>query len=67
MPGWLQAFAEHQPVTVMVDAVRALALGDSAEAVLGHGAGHYVVAAVVWAAAITVVFGTVAVARFNRR
>ncbi len=22
MPGWMQAFAEHQPVTVMVDAVR---------------------------------------------
>ena len=67
MPGWLQAFAEHQPVTVMVDAVRALALGDSAEAVLGHSAGHYVVAAVLWAAAITVVFATVAVARFHRR
>jgi ABC transporter DrrB family efflux protein len=27
MPGWLQAFAEHQPVTAAVDAVRALVLG----------------------------------------
>jgi len=27
MPGWLQAFAEHQPVTQVVDAMRALALG----------------------------------------
>src|SRR5207249_2931742 len=26
MPGWLQAFAEHQPLTVMVDAVRSLTL-----------------------------------------
>jgi ABC-2 type transport system permease protein/oleandomycin transport system permease protein len=27
MPGWLQAFAEHQPVTITVNAVRALTLG----------------------------------------
>ena len=26
MPGWLQAFAEHQPITTMVDAVRSLTL-----------------------------------------
>ncbi|HEV8163438.1 MAG TPA: ABC transporter permease, partial [Actinomycetota bacterium] len=31
MPGWLQAFAEHQPLTVMVDAVRALTQGPAAE------------------------------------
>ena len=27
MPGWLQAFANHQPVTYVVDTMRALALG----------------------------------------
>jgi ABC transporter DrrB family efflux protein len=27
MPGWLQAFANHQPVTQVVDAMRSLALG----------------------------------------
>ena len=27
MPGWLQVFAKHQPVTAAVDAVRALMLG----------------------------------------
>ena len=27
MPGWLQPFAQHQPVTSMVDAVRGLTLG----------------------------------------
>ena len=32
MPGWLQAFAEHQPVTYMVDAVRSLTLGPGAAA-----------------------------------
>jgi hypothetical protein len=41
MPGWLQAFAHHQPITYMVDAVRALALGPDARAPLGHAAGFY--------------------------
>ena len=27
MPGWLQAFANNQPVTYVIDAMRALALG----------------------------------------
>jgi ABC transporter DrrB family efflux protein len=27
MPGWLQAFASHQPVTVVINTMRALALG----------------------------------------
>jgi ABC transporter DrrB family efflux protein len=66
MPGWLQAFAEHQPITAMVDAVRALCLGDQAQAVLGHSAGHYVTAAVVWSIALTIGFAALAVARFER-
>ena len=30
MPSWLRAFADHQPVTVTVDALRGLILGDGA-------------------------------------
>jgi ABC transporter DrrB family efflux protein len=67
MPGWLQAFAEHQPITPMVDSVRALCLGSHAHAVLGHGAAHYVPTALAWSVAIVVVFGTFAVVRFARR
>lgn len=66
MPGWLQGFAEHQPITAMVDAVRALCLGDHATRVLGHSAGHSVLAAVVWSIAIIAVFAPIAVARFRR-
>jgi ABC-2 type transport system permease protein len=66
MPGWLQAFAEHQPLTVMVDAVRALTQGPAAEAQLGHSAGYFVVRSLVWAAAIVAVFAPLAVARFRR-
>jgi ABC transporter DrrB family efflux protein len=66
MPGWLQAFAEHQPITVMVDAVRVLTQGDAAAALLGHEAGYYVVRSLAWAAAIMAVFVPLAVARFRR-
>jgi ABC-2 type transport system permease protein len=66
MPGWLQAPAEHQPMTVMVDAVRALTQGPAAEALLGHSAGFYVVRSLLWAAAIVAVFAPLAVARYRR-
>jgi ABC-2 type transport system permease protein/oleandomycin transport system permease protein len=58
MPGWLQAFAAHQPVTVTASAVRAL--------VLGGPTTSFVVQSVVWSAAILVVFSTLAVARYRR-
>ena len=66
MPGWMQAFAEHQPVTVMVDAVRVLTQGPAAEDLLGHGAGFYVTRALAWSAAILAVFVPLAVARYRR-
>jgi ABC-2 type transport system permease protein len=66
MPGWLQAVAEHQPITVMVDAVRVLTQGQAAEAMLGHGAGYLVVRALLWSAAILAVFVPLAVGRYRR-
>jgi ABC-2 type transport system permease protein len=66
MPGWLQAFAMHQPITVMVDAVRALSQGPAAEALLGHSAGYYVIRSLLWAAGIVAVFAPLAVARYRR-
>ena len=66
MPGWMQAFADHQPITAMVDAVRALCLGDNAQALLGHSAGYYIVPALLWSAGLVAVFGSVAVAKFRR-
>jgi len=66
MPGWLQTVAKHQPITAMVDAVRALCLGPQAQTVLGHDAGHYVVQSLLWTAALLVVFVPLAVARFRR-
>jgi ABC-2 type transport system permease protein len=66
MPGWLQAFAMHQPITVMVDAVRALSQGPAAETLLGHSATYYVIRSLLWAAAIIAVFAPLAVARYRK-
>jgi ABC transporter DrrB family efflux protein len=66
MPGWLQAFAEHQPVTYMVDAVRALTLGPLAEPLLGHPTSYFVIRSLLWTVAILAIFVPTAVARFRR-
>jgi ABC-2 type transport system permease protein len=67
MPGWLQAFAQHQPVTYMVNAVRALTLGPAAsQEQLGHTAGYFTAWALVWAAGIVLVFAPLAVERYRR-
>jgi ABC-2 type transport system permease protein len=66
MPGWLQVFARHQPLTAMVDAVRALTLGSHAEPLLGHPAAYFVERALLWALAIMTVSAAVAVARYRR-
>jgi ABC-2 type transport system permease protein len=66
MPGWMQAVAEHQPITHLVDAVHALTLGDSAGLLLAHDAGWYVGRSLLWAAGIVAVFAPLAVARFRR-
>jgi ABC-2 type transport system permease protein len=66
MPGWLQSFAEHQPITVMINAVRSLMLGSTEAAGVGHTTGYWVVLSMVWCAGILAVFSSLAVARFSR-
>jgi ABC transporter DrrB family efflux protein len=66
MPGWLQVFAKYQPLTDMVDAVRALTLGSRADVVLGQPASYYVVRALVWTVAILALSVPLAVARYRR-
>jgi ABC transporter DrrB family efflux protein len=66
MPGWMQAIASRQPVTLMVDAVRALTQGEAAQAVLGHPASYYVTRSLLWSLVLVLVFAPLAVARFRR-
>ncbi len=58
MPGALQAFAEVNPFTITVDAMRSL--------FLGVPAGNNVWGAFVWAAGIAVVFAFLSVRRYKR-
>jgi ABC transporter DrrB family efflux protein len=66
MPGWLQVFAKHQPLTPMVDAVRALTLGPAARVELGHPSSYYLARALAWTAGILIVSAPLAVARYRR-
>ena len=66
MPGWLQVFAAHQPLTYMVDAVRSLTLGPHAAVLLGHPGSYYVTRALIWALAILAISLPLAIARYRR-
>ena len=59
MPGWLQVFADHQPVTIIVNAVRAFLLGEPA------GTDGWL--AFVWCGALVVIFVPLAVWLYQRR
>src|SRR6266496_5586372 len=58
MPGWLQAFASNQPVTYVVDTMRAMALGGPIEANL--------LKSIAWLAGIFIVFAPLAVRAYRR-
>jgi ABC-type polysaccharide/polyol phosphate export permease len=58
MPGWLQAFANNQPVTIVIKAMRSLALG-------GPVALH-AWQSVVWLVGLVAVFLPLAVRAYRR-
>lgn len=62
MPGWLQAFAEVQPISVTVNAVRYLTSNGAAP---GTAASDPLFA-LLWSIGILAVFVPLAVARFRR-
>ena len=64
MPGWLQAWAQNQPVSVTISAIRALHVGPST---IPGGGSTFVITmkAVAWAVGILLVFGPLAVRRYR--
>src|ERR1700749_1156101 len=58
MPGWLQAFANNQPVTYVIDTMRSLAIGGEVGASLWKS--------VAWLAGIFLVFVPLAVRAYRR-
>ncbi|HMJ34270.1 MAG TPA: ABC transporter permease [Baekduia sp.] len=59
MPGWLQTFADNQPVTKVADALRALMEGTAP-------ASGPALSALIWSAGILIVSATLATWRFRR-
>ena len=59
MPGWLQAFANNQPVTYVINAMRALAIGHEA-------VGVNLLKSIVWLAIIFIVFIPLSVRAYKR-
>jgi len=59
MPGWLEAFAEVNPITSVIDATRGL--------MLGGPVADPVVRSVLWLAAIQALFVPLTIARYRRR
>ena len=65
MPGWLQAFANNQPITIIANAMRGLMVGP--ELLLpGQTVAGQVVLALVWIVGITAVFAPLAVRVYRR-
>lgn len=82
MPDWLKAFADHQPVTVVANAIRGLTMGREALAATTFGPGGVtvtpeaiaaapsvagqVVMALLWSVGILVVFAPIAVRNYRK-
>jgi len=58
MPGWLQAFARHQPASAAINAVRALTQGGPVY--------HWLWQALVWSMGLILIFVPVTVRQYNR-
>jgi ABC transporter DrrB family efflux protein len=71
MPSWLQGFATHQPVSVVINAARALILDDSVTApqreflLAGESTTSLVVQSLAWTVGIGVVLGVLCTRKFR--
>jgi ABC-2 type transport system permease protein/oleandomycin transport system permease protein len=71
MPSWLQGFATHQPVSVVINAARSLILGDTAtpaqrELLLGGASTtSLVLQSLAWIAGIGILFGVLCTRRYR--
>lgn len=66
LPSWLQGFARHQPFTVVINAMRVLALGHKIQPVVGQSLGSALWQSVVWLLALIIVFTPLATRAYKR-
>lgn len=67
MPTWMRGFAEHQPVTPVIETVRGLLVGGTPGAPSGDALADAAVAALTWCVALAVVFAVAAGLSFRAR
>lgn len=67
MPGVLEAFADWQPLTFMVNSWRGLLLGDAATRSFSHSLDYYVLGSLAWAVGLTVVIAPLALRAYRKR
>lgn len=67
MPGVLEAFAEWQPLTFMVNVWRGLLLGDAATASFEHSLDYYVLGSLAWAVGLALVIAPLALRAYRKR
>lgn len=66
MPGWLQAFAENQPVSIVANAVRSLMVPEQLLGPLGLDRGTLIWQSFAWIAVIVAIFGPLAVRQYKK-
>lgn len=66
MPGWLQVFAENQPITIVANTVRSLMIPEEALPFLGLDQGTLILQSLAWIVAIVAVFGSLSVRQYKR-
>lgn len=66
MPGWMQGFANNQPITLMSNAVRILSEGGASSHLLGHSLSYFLLTSLAWTVGIVAVFAPLAVLRLRR-
>jgi ABC transporter DrrB family efflux protein len=66
MPGWMQGFANNQPMTPMVNTVRLLTGGPQAQALLGHSVSYYLWPSLLWSLGLVLVFAPLAVWKLKK-
>jgi ABC-2 type transport system permease protein len=66
MPGWLQAFANNQPISIIANTVRSLMVPKEALSFLGLDQGTLILQSFAWIAVIIIVFAPLAVRQYRR-
>ncbi|MBM3658326.1 MAG: ABC transporter permease [Actinobacteria bacterium] len=67
MPGWIQWFAEAQPLTFWINSWRGLLLGDPVVQSFEHDLSYYIVGGLLWAVVLLAVFSPLALRAYRKR